>query len=494
MRALLIDDSDLFHKILKQTIDTGDVVFDACNSITEALVLLKSKQFDFVCVSMHLKDGTGVKFAQEVRQIKSYMHIPVVLFTSEESKTLYIAALASGVTEVFLKKDVDELTNYIKRLSQQQKTLSGQVLYVEDTKSQRDVVVTLFREHGLTVDSFASAEAAWEAYKRRDYDLVVTDIVLEGSMTGKTLINYIRRINGPKGDIPILALTGFDDISRRIDLFYLGVTDYVIKPLIEEELMARVGNLIRVQQLNSESLKQRKMAENANKAKSEFITQMSHEMRTPLNAILGYAQILEMEDVPPDIDEYRHCAEEIHRAGKHLLGLINEVLDIAKVEAGHLELDLGRVDLSGLVRDCISLVMPLAEVRGIEISCGEFSGQCLYADKSRLKQVLLNLLSNAIKYNREEGKVEVSVDRLNGNMVRLTVLDTGRGIDHEKLADLFKPFIRLHEEDEAVEGSGVGLAISQKLVMAMGGDIGVFSEVGEGTRFWIDFPECANDN
>ena len=486
MRVLIIDDSSLFHKILVETIGGDDVTPEACQTMAEGMEKLKADSFDFICVSMHLKDGDGITFTRNLRQLAAYKNTPVVLFTSEDSREVYIQALSSGVTEVFHKKDLQHLTNFIQRLSLQQQSIEGRVLYVEDAQSQRELVVSLFTSRGLKVDSFSTAEEAWEAYISHDYDLVVTDIVLEGNMTGKALTNHIRRLDGEKGDVPILALTGFDDISRRIDLFYLGVTDYVIKPLVEEELLARVRNLIKSKQFHMEAVKQRLRAEEADQAKSDFISQMSHELRTPLNAILGFSQLLESDE---GLDgEQQDSVSEISKAGQHLLELINEILDIAKIESGRLDLSQEGVTLSPLVDDCFSLIAPVAERNGIGVSHGEIGDGVVHADRVRLKQVLLNLLSNAIKYNRENGKVELSVSEVDKAMLRITISDTGRGIDQDRVGELFQPFNRLDSEKSEIEGTGIGLTISRRLVELMGGTIGVDSVLGEGSRFWIDLP------
>jgi PAS domain S-box-containing protein len=225
-------------------------------------------------------------------------------------------------------------------------------------------------------------------------------------------------------------------------------------------------------------------AERANRAKSEFMSRMSHELRTPLNSVLGFAQILEMELTSSDALE---MVGYIHNSGKYLLELINEVLDISRIEAGHISVMIEPVVLKDLESECVELVAPQASELGITIQAGPTSDVHVLADQQRLKQVVLNLLSNAIKYNRPHGTVTLTCSQEAGK-VRLSVTDTGPGIDPALLDRLFTPFDRLDAESSGIEGTGLGLALSKGLTEAIGGTLGVDSVVGQGSTFWIELP------
>jgi PAS domain S-box-containing protein len=226
-------------------------------------------------------------------------------------------------------------------------------------------------------------------------------------------------------------------------------------------------------------------AERANRAKSEFLSRMSHDLRTPLNAVLGFAQLLGTEQLPPSQNE---CVQQILRGGQHLLDLINEVLDIARIEAGHLSLSPEPVAVRETVRHALDLVAPLAAQRNITLTLedGPEDGRSVMADRQRLNQILLNLLSNAVKYNRPGGRVIVAFERMSPTRFRIKVTDTGAGIPRQKLQLLFTPFERLGAESTAVEGTGLGLALSRGLAEAMGGSLGVVSEVDHGSTFWVE--------
>ncbi len=233
------------------------------------------------------------------------------------------------------------------------------------------------------------------------------------------------------------------------------------------------------------------MAEQASKAKSDFLSRMSHELRTPLNSVLGFSQLLEMDELP---DHHGEAVGHIMRAGRHLLNLIDEVLDIARIESGNLELLLEPVAIRQVLTDAIDLARPLAERRDIAVVADlEPCPDTLHvlADRQRLLQVMLNLLSNAVKYNRTGGRVGVSAAAITPELIRITVTDTGNGIRTEDIDRVFEPFDRLGAESSGVEGTGVGLTLSKYLVERMGGAIEVHSVLGEGTTFSVDLPTAA---
>jgi signal transduction histidine kinase/ActR/RegA family two-component response regulator len=227
----------------------------------------------------------------------------------------------------------------------------------------------------------------------------------------------------------------------------------------------------------------------ANAAKNDFLSRMSHELRTPLNAILGFGQLLELDGLTP---EQHESVTQILKGGRHLLGLIDEVLDIARVEAGRLGVSLEPVALWDVVQESKDLVRPLAAKRRLKLDIDLPRPAALYvlADRQRLTQVLVNLLSNAIKYNRAGGRVTLDASVTDAGRIRLTVTDTGLGIALDKLKRVFVPFDRLGAEQTNVEGTGLGLALSKQLVTLMNGTIGVQSAVGTGSTFWVELPRA----
>ncbi|MEJ2214801.1 MAG: diguanylate cyclase [Gammaproteobacteria bacterium] len=245
MEILLLDNSDVFRRMLAGVFsEVPDSNTFATSDVNEALNQLKEKDFGLICVSMYLEKEDGIAFSRKLRRISKYAYTPIFLITSEKSQDVFHQAVSAGVTEVFLKQELDQLVNFIHRLAARYAKLSGRVLYIEDSDSQRLATKTVLVDAGLEVDDFDNANLALLQYNKQDYDIILTDIMLEEGMTGSEFTNKVRRMEGRKGDVPILALTAFDNISRRIVLFSLGVTDYVIKPLVHDELIARIRNLL----------------------------------------------------------------------------------------------------------------------------------------------------------------------------------------------------------------------------------------------------------
>ena len=230
----------------------------------------------------------------------------------------------------------------------------------------------------------------------------------------------------------------------------------------------------------------RREAEQANRAKGDFLSSISHELRTPMNAILGFSQILEMKMAEGETN--RKFAKEITAAGNHLLTLINELLELSTIEAGKIELDIKDEHITPVIKECISLMMPLADERGITMTYNDevASDFLVKIDAIKFKQALLNLISNATKYNDEEGSVTIETRVVENNYLRVTVTDTGKGLDEEQQKLLFNPFERIHAHKTDIEGTGIGLVITKRIIELMGGSIGVKSAKDQGSSFWLD--------
>ena len=293
-------------------------------------------------------------------------------------------------------------------------------------------------------------------------------------LSDKKVINYELTASSRDGRKTVVSFnaTTFYDRDRKLQGVFAAARDFTERKQLELEL---------------ESAKS--VAERANLAKSDFISNMSHELRTPLSAILGFAQLLESGSPPPSHGQKRSL-DQILQAGWYLLELINEILDLALIESGKLSMSLEPVSLPEIMHECEAMIESQAEKRGISVNFIHVdTPRFVIADQIRVKQVLINLLSNAIKYNRVGGKVVVESAACQTNSIRISVRDTGEGLSPEQLAQLFQPFNRLGQEENSVQGTGIGLTVSKRLIESMGGIIGVDSTVGKGSVFWIELEQ-----
>jgi signal transduction histidine kinase len=323
-----------------------------------------------------------------------------------------------------------------------------------------------------------------EAIERLDHDgadVALVDLYLPDAQQLDVVTALSRRF----AELPIVVLTGLSDEHAAIGALQAGAEDYLVKGPGSHEMIGRAVRYAIERKRGEQARRARDAAEAENQAKNVFISQMSHELRTPLNAILGFAQLLEADST----GHSREFAGHIVTAGRHLHGLIDEVLDYARVAAGEIGLSLQPVDLAGMLDEAVTLIRPLAAERNVSVTADLATAVqvAVVADRQRLSQVLLNLLSNAVKYNAPSGVVTVSCTPQHSR-IRIEIADTGPGLSPEQLANMFVPFNRLGAERGGVEGTGLGLVITKRLVEAMGATIGFDSTPGVGTTAWISWP------
>ena len=292
-------------------------------------------------------------------------------------------------------------------------------------------------------------------------------------------IRYWSPLNTPvlraDGDLAYI-IHRVEDVTEFVRLQERGTEQQQRNARMEAEILQRSKEL----QAANRQLRA------ADAAKSEFLSRMSHELRTPLNAILGFGQLLQLDELS---DQQHDSLDHILSGARHLLALINEVLDIAAIEAGGLQVSLEPVAVADVAAEAVMLMRPLADQHGILlVSPDQPCADHVLGDRQRLKQILLNLLSNAVKYNRVGGSVELACDRVAGGRLRITVADTGPGIPPDALDRLFVPFERLERDQGAVEGTGLGLPLSQRLAGAMGGTLELTTTVDHGSTFWVELP------
>jgi len=365
--------------------------------------------------------------------------------------------------------------------------IGGEVIFANNTARHKDWIVARIPVAGLEDFELLVGQRKAETFASMSnihFALLISGMLL-ALMTTLAIVITLRAFSHPLSALTIAVSQIHDtDDLKRVS---------AIKGPEEFQDLAEAFNTMRSRL--KESNEAQDVAETANKAKSEFLSSMSHELRTPLNAILGFSQLLEMDRKPALTERQMDMVYQISKGGAHLLGLIDDILDLAKIEAGKMSISIERVLPNQTVVDALVLIENMAQKRNVRvlkdrsIDCASCEMQCaIMVDQNRFSQVLLNLLSNAVKYNRDDGEVTLTCTRQDNGNMRFTVSDTGMGIPPTVQDELFSPFNRLGAENGEIEGTGIGLTITKTLTEMMGGTIDYVSREGQGSDFWVEFP------
>lgn len=358
------------------------------------------------------------------------------------------------------------------------------ILIVDDTPDNLTLMSGLLKDLYQVKISTTGDRALKIASSETPPDLILLDIMMP-DMDGYEVCRQLK-LNPDTMNIPVIFLTAKTEIEDERRGLELGAVDYITKPISPPIVLARVKNHLALQNINRTLKIAISVAEKANLAKSDFISSMSHELRSPLNAILGFAQLMDTDTLLQK-PAHKESIKHILHAGWHLLKLINEILDLAKIENRQVSLAEESVSLAEILLECHSIVAQQAFQREITLIFPVFNTLLFVrSDETRLKQILINLLTNAIKYNTKQGTVEVKCCLTTPQRIRVSISDTGAGLNPEQIAQLFQPFNRLGQENFTEEGTGIGLVVTKRLIELMGGAIGVESIVGKGSIFWFE--------
>ncbi|MGD1717275.1 ATP-binding response regulator [Dapis sp. BLCC M172] len=387
---------------------------------------------------------------------------------------------------------------------------TGLILIVDDTPANLEVLSETLGAVGYDVAIATTGQRALKQLERELSDLILLDITMP-DMDGFEVCQKLKA-NPTTRNIPVIFITALADTDNKIKGFELGAVDYITKPFQEQEVLARVKTHLQLalltQNLEQEvamkvfSLEQAKQAaEAANKAKSLFLANMSHELRTPLNAVLGITEGLQDEVFGSMNEQQMKALQIIESSGTHLLELINDILDVTKIESGQLELSCTPTAVAPLCKSSLAFIKPLAQKKAIQLKTKLPQNLPeLLIDERRIRQVLINLLNNAVKFSPDGGSVslEVQANSLNPNasdsqnFLRIAVIDNGIGIAPENLNKLFQPFVQIDNSlNRDYQGTGLGLTLVKRIVDRHGGKVEVSSEVGVGSCFTVDLP-CTN--
>ncbi|MBI5186263.1 MAG: response regulator [Nitrospinae bacterium] len=491
-RILVVDDSLSVRLSVAQELREGGFRVIFAENGKEGVEIASLEKPDLITMDINMPVMDGYQACLRLKSAEETRQIPVIILTSNNTMEEREKGFEVGAVEYFTKPFTKgHLQSYIKHLLIGKKEIRPEIILVaEDSFIDRGIFKDILNKYGFRFEIVGNGQEVLNiletGYKPSVILLECNMPVMDGFQTCKNLKGSDRYRH-----IPIIMLSAAKEKEDILRGLKVGADDYILKPFDGDELVARImahaKNYFLFIQLRESEEKQRRLkveAESANKAKSIFLANMSHEIRTPMNAILGYAQLLKRESGLSK--KQREEVGIIEKSGNHLLALINDILDISKIEAGRMDLKPRDFSLSGLLADLSAMFRIRCEGKGIEWRMeGMEDGKEIHAhgDEGKLRQVLINLLGNAVKFT-ESGHILLKITKKKKNLFLFEVTDTGAGISRESQEAVFEPF-QQEEEGYKKGGTGLGLAISRKQVELMGGSLELKSDVGSGSRFFF---------
>jgi CheY-like chemotaxis protein len=496
--VLVIDDSMTMRLVLKRWLtDAGYEVVLAEDGL-RALDFLEKEVFDLLTCDAEMPGVDGFELCAKLRQMEAAAaqpHVPVIFITAHDQLSDRQRGFDVGATDFMPKPPKEEeFLARVERLLRPAHKLSGlTALVVEDSSVTRKIVSSVLRENGLRVLEASNGEEAYRILVAQGstLDLMITDYEMP-VMDGKELCSRARSSLGLAW-LPIIFLSGLSETNYILDLFSAGATDYIIKPFTREELMARILVHVEIRKLSQERVRRIEEMEQLQRVKDSVLSVASSDLRAPLNAIIGQANLVLMDQGLPAA--IRDPLEIIRNSGNWLASMVEDLMVIARHEMeSQNRMEFVPTDLTEIVDYCVNVMVHLAMPKGIhlaaQVECRAEHGRII-GNRSSLVRMLNNLLSNAIKFTPLNGLVELRLSREPDHKVRLVVKDNGGGIPPELLPGLFKPLSRAVREAQGTAGerlSGLGPAIVKEIVDQHFGSITVSSTLGQGTEFTVEFP------
>jgi len=358
-----------------------------------------------------------------------------------------------------------------------------QVLIVDDAKTMRMIVQAVLSSMNANFDHAEDGAQAFQCVVDKQYDLIITDIHMP-VMTGLEFC-YKTRHELKFKNLPILVMTTDNTYDTVEKVFQSGATDFITKPINELELTSRVHRILEQRRVEKELYIAQSAANQANQRKSEYLANVNHELKTPLNGIYGYSQILQTMVTDP---EKRSMVDMIVKASEQMTTMINQLLELEQIESGKIRINKENIEVNEIVHGCLLMFDVQLKSRNIRVDSNIEESMNVMSDKLLVQSVITNLVSNAMKYNKPAGRIIIE-GRVRDGVSRLDIKDTGIGMTERQLAEIYDPFSRFSDQSQHIEGHGLGMAITKSTIDALDIEMNIISEIDRGTRISLQFPD-----
>jgi two-component system, sensor histidine kinase and response regulator len=505
MKILVVDDSSTFRKIACEELKKGGFEVLEAKDGLEALDVIRAMPVDMVTLDVEMPNLNGYETCKQLRSdefsalipTKDASVLPVIFITSndtlQEREKGFHAGAGDFITKPFLP---GELLSSINRILKPENRFKGlNALVVDDSSTTRHIVKQSLHKQGMTVFEAENGQEALDllASKLNEIDIIITDFFMP-VMDGKELCRQVRTQLNQK-EIPILFLSTLSEQSYILELFKAGASDYLIKPFTQEELLARMQVHLNNRLLNKELTGKVLELKRLSQMKDKFLAICSHDLRSPLNSILGFTQLLMTSSLTDE--EKNESLDIIQSSGNFLLSLIDDILDLGRLQSATDDLEMEPLSVLRVIETCIQSFNQMFSIKNIDSQIkSEISAEVkVDGNENALIRVFNNLLSNAIKFTPKAGSIEVWVELYGEKQVALSIIDSGIGIPQEKIPYLFDMFSKTSQSGtEGEKGTGLGLSITKQIVEKHQGKIEVVSEEGKGSTFKILLPTISNGN